>query len=220
MKVSIIIPNYNYGRYVARAIRSALMQDFRDKDFEVLVVDDASTDHSLEVISSFGTMIRTIAFEKNRGLPCARNEGIRQSRGEYLVFLDADDFLNRQTILVQSLFMDWNQEWDAVSVDYLLVNDQEEIIGRSSAQEHPIACGIMYRRQTLIEVGMFDEQMRMHEEKDLRIRFQKEHNIHHIDLPLYRYRQHDTNMTRNQEMDKVYSERLFRKHFAPQMQFT
>ena len=88
--VSIIILNYNYGAFVGQAIKSAVDQTYQNK--EVIVVDDGSSDHSRSVIEGFGNAIRTI-FKKNGGQASAANAGFELSRGEIVIFLDADDSL-------------------------------------------------------------------------------------------------------------------------------
>ena len=88
--VSVIIPTYNRAHLVGRAIRSVLAQTFRD--FELIVVDDSSTDDTEDVIGSFADpRIRYLRHETNRGGATARNTGIRVACGEYIAFLDSDD---------------------------------------------------------------------------------------------------------------------------------
>lgn len=89
MLVSVVIPVFNGEATLARAIDSALTQKF-DGDFEVIVVNDGSTDKTAEVLVQYGNRIRTVSQE-NRGLAAARNVGIAQSSGEYIALLDADD---------------------------------------------------------------------------------------------------------------------------------
>jgi len=88
-KVSVVIPLYNTERYISECIKSVLQQRF--DDFEVLVVDDGSTDRSAIVVRQFTDHRVRYLFQENRGLPGARNTGIRHSRGRYIAFLDADD---------------------------------------------------------------------------------------------------------------------------------
>lgn len=88
-KVSVIIPTYNAEKYIAETIHSALNQTFQD--FEILIVDDGSPDKSVEVCQQFTDPRIKIIRQTNRGLPGARNTGIRHAKGEFVAFLDADD---------------------------------------------------------------------------------------------------------------------------------
>src|SRR5215217_1494790 len=87
--ISVIIPCYNQAKYLGEAIESVLGQTYRN--FEIIVVDDGSTDDTVEVAGSYGEV--ECVEQENRGLAEARNAGVRASKGEYLVFLDADDRL-------------------------------------------------------------------------------------------------------------------------------
>jgi glycosyltransferase involved in cell wall biosynthesis len=86
--VSVIVPAYNCGRFVAEAVESALYQDYPAK--EVIVVNDGSTDDTLIRLTRFGSAIRVIS-QKNAGPPAARNTGLREAQGSYIALLDADD---------------------------------------------------------------------------------------------------------------------------------
>jgi glycosyltransferase involved in cell wall biosynthesis len=212
IKISIIITNYNYSKYLNRSIRSAFVQNYPEDKFEIIVVDDSSIDRSREIIESYGKLIRAIYLERNVGLAMARNIGIKDAKGQYITFLDADDYLNKNLIFIESTFLDLNPEWDAVACDYFLIDDNEEIVGRNSCSEIPIACGTMFRKEKLVEIGMYDGSFKMHEDKDLQIRFSKRFKLHHIELPLYRYRQHDSNLSRNEALSERYMEKLKGKH--------
>ena len=89
VKVSVVIPSYNSARYVVTAVESVLGQTFRD--YEILVVDDGSTDDTKEVLSKYGESIRYL-YKPNGGVSSARNYGIEKARGKYVALLDADDF--------------------------------------------------------------------------------------------------------------------------------
>src|SRR5438309_1378459 len=90
--VSVIIPAYNAAAVVSGAIESVLQQTL--SDFEVIVVNDGSTDDTANAVAKYFSDSRVSCLSQaNRGLPGARNAGAKQSRGEYLAFLDADDFL-------------------------------------------------------------------------------------------------------------------------------
>jgi glycosyltransferase involved in cell wall biosynthesis len=90
VRFSVLIPLYNREKYVRQAIDSVLSQTFTD--FEVIVVDDGSTDGSVEVVKSYGTRVKLIQ-QRNQGPEVARNTGLALAEGEYLVLLDSDDFL-------------------------------------------------------------------------------------------------------------------------------
>ena len=93
IRFSIIITCYNQREFIRAAVESALAQPHTLK--EIIVVDDASTDGSVEQLEQFANSIRLIKFTTNRGAIEARNEGARQAKGQYLVFLDGDDVFRR-----------------------------------------------------------------------------------------------------------------------------
>jgi len=93
--VSIIIPTYNYGKYLARAIRSCL--DQTHKHLEIIVIDDGSTDNTREVAQGFSDKIIYI-HQQNMGVSSARNHGLERAMGEFITFLDADDYLTEDSI--------------------------------------------------------------------------------------------------------------------------
>ena len=90
--VSVIIPNYNYGKFLEKTINSVLDQTY--SQIEILVIDNGSTDNSLEIISKFKGDIKAI-LQENRGQSGSRNRGIEESNGSLLAFLDADDYWNK-----------------------------------------------------------------------------------------------------------------------------
>mgnify|MGYP001192629670 FL=1 len=198
MKISIIVTNFNYSKFLDRAIRSAFVQNYPTDKFELIVVDDCSTDKSLEIIESYGDLISKIYLKDNVGLSKARNIGVEKSNGEYIIFIDADDFIHRDLIFIAGMFLDQNEMFDAVSVDYITVDEKGHEIKRVAFSDNPLACGIMYRKEKFINIGMFDENLRVNEDKEFRERFnEKGYKMHNIELPLYRYRKHRESLTYN-----------------------
>ncbi len=212
MLISLIITNFNYARYLERAIRSALYQSIDKSKYEIIVVDDASTDESLNILKNYEGDIRIIRFEKNRGLSAARNEGIKKAKGQFVVFLDSDDYIHNDLLKIQSLFLVENNSINAVSVDYYYVDEKGNHLKHVNAETKPIACGIMFRKDLLFDIGLYDETFRAREEEDLRIRFIKKYSIYNIILPLYRYRMHQNNLTKNKKIMSSHSTRLKLKH--------
>jgi len=212
MVVSVIIPVYNGEKYIARCIRSAMNQSLSKDLYEIIVINDGSTDNTAEVLKYVSNHIELINLKKNMGIAYARNEGIKASRGRYILNLDADDYIDRDLLYVESMFLNMNTDWDAVSCDYVLVDDKEAHIKRVNSQKKPIACGIMFRVERLIEIGLYDPKFMFNEDMDLRIRFEKKYNIKHIELPLYRYRQHDGNSSNDRQKKKKFGNLFLTKH--------
>lgn len=210
--VSIIITTFNYGRFIERAIRSCLDQSMPNNRYEIIVVDDASTDNTSHILSNYQEEIKLIRFDENKGLSAARNEGVRKAKGQYVVFLDADDYIHHDLIKIQSLFLEENHQLDAVSTDYYVVDEKEHHREWIKSSEKPIACGIMFRKDLLIDIGLYDENFRAREEEDLRIRFLEKFTIYPIPLPLYRYRRHEHNLTNNVAAMDHAAEQLKNKH--------
>jgi glycosyltransferase involved in cell wall biosynthesis len=210
--VSLIITTYNYAQYVERAIRSGLDQSLSRDQYEIIVVNDASTDLTSQVLSNYEEEVRVFNLPENVGLAAARNYGIRKARGQFIVFLDADDYIHRDLLRVEKLFLEENNTLDAVSTDYYLVDERGAHLEHVNSEIKPIACGIMFRKDFLFNIGLYDEGFRAREEEDLRIRWQKDYKIYNIILPLYRYRMHDSNLTKDSDAMNSGAHKLAKKH--------
>ena len=212
MKVSIVIPCYNAEKFLSRAIRSAISQRFPRDEYEVIVVDDGSDDHTCDIARDYESEIVLVRHDENKGLSAARNTGIRKALGRYVLHMDADDYIDQDLAFIEHLHLSLNPHWGAVSCDYYLVNENEQHISRISGLGHPITCGIMFRKDALVDIGLYDEEMKMWEDEDLRLRFMKHHHIGHVELPLYRYRKHKHSITNNAEKGDEYRAKLLAKH--------
>ena len=146
------------------------------------------------------------------GLPKALNRGIKSAHAPYIVRVDSDDYVNAEFLHQLFFYMSNNNHMDAVACDYLIVDDEGRIITRKNCLESPIACGIIFRIEHLIEIGLYDENFLLNEERDLRYRFNKKYKIHRLELPLYRYRQHENNSTKDKKNMKYFEKRLRNKH--------
>ena len=202
--ISIVITNYNYGKYLPRAIRSCLSQNFAD--VEVLIIDDNSNDNSEKAMEPFLFLpeekLRVIRNTENKGVAYCSNLGLEKSAGLYYIRVDADDFIAPETCYFLRKYLQKNREAFCVSCDYWLVDDYENKIERKYAKQKNISCGIMYRRDLLLKLGGYNTDMRHREEEELRKRLGDKYKIHHLEIPFYRYRMHNTNKTKT----KVYSE--------------
>jgi glycosyltransferase involved in cell wall biosynthesis len=210
--IAVVVAAHNQERYIGRCLRSLVAQNYPRQDFEILVVNDGSTDRTAYALGLFDNEICVQTHEQQQGLPASLNRAIRSANAQFVVRVDADDYVNRDFLLFLHAFLSHNPYMDAVACDYLVMNDREEIIERRSCAENPIACGILFRTDQLIDIGLYDESFLWHEDQDLRIRFLQRYKIHRLELPLYRYRLHDSNMTKNgPEMERHYA-RLKAKH--------
>lgn len=208
MEISIVITCHNYARYLGRAIRSAINQNYSRRKYEILVVNDASTDETMDVMDSFMGYIRPIHLDKNIGLSEARNIGIKRAIGKYIVNVDADDYIGKNLLLIESAFLEQHVEWDAVSCDYDLIDDDGNVLETKNGKEDPIACGIMFKKDMLFDIGLYDPKFKAMEEKELRQRFENKYIIENISLSLYRYRRHNNNLTNNIKKIEHYSKLL------------
>ena len=210
--VSVIVPVFNHEKYIGRCLRSLMAQEYPRADFEIIVIDDGSSDRTPYALELFHEEVTLIRNEKNLGLPASLNRGIHASSAPDIVRVDSDDYVNRGFLKILCLFLANNLHMDAVACDYLTVNDREEVLGRKNCLEEPIACGIMFRTEQLVDIGLYDENFLLHEERDLRFRFLEKYSIHRVELPLYRYRRHDGNITNNVEAMDHHMKNLIAKH--------
>ena len=195
IKISVIIPVFNQEKYIGRCLRSILSQSFDESFYEVIVVDDGSNDYSIKILEAFSDKIKIIKHKKNLGLPSALNSGIKNARGQFIVRLDSDDYVNFDYLNILYLYIEYNN-FDAVACDYYLVDDNEKILEKRNCLEYPIGCAIIFRVDQLIDIGMYDKDFLINEEVELRKRFEKKYSVERVPLPLYRYRQHVSNMTK------------------------
>jgi len=193
--VSVIVPVYNQERYIGRCLRSLLAQDMSRSQFEIVVVNDGSTDRTDYALELFADELSIVRLPENQGLPHALNVGLGVASADFVVRVDSDDYVNAHFLSILHLYLQTNPSLDAVACDYLLVDNDEVVLGRGNVQDSPIACGVMFRLQQLQELGLYDESFLSHEDLDLRHRFLEHFDITRIPLPLYRYRRHDSNMT-------------------------
>ena len=212
--ISVLITAYNVEKYIGRAIRSSLNQSLPRNKYEIIVVNDCSTDRTRFGLEVFEDDIRLINNENKSGLPASLNEGIRHSKAQFITRIDGDDYVHEDFLKVLSLHLSLNEDIDAVACDYLTINDNEHVFDRKNCLEDPIACGIMFRIEQLIDIGLYDESFFAREDEDLRIRFLKKYQIERVPLPLYRYRRHENNLTNNKEKMEDFNKLLQAKHLC------
>jgi hypothetical protein len=186
-KASIIIPAFNQGRFLAQAIQSALRQTQRE--VEVVVIDDGSTDDTPAVAAPFLSYSNfKYLRQANTGLPGARNRGLRESSGDYVCFLDSDDFLHAEKIQRQAGMLDADPQLGFVYCDIVTVDESGQPVAEAysvGAVGRPLSGNIfsslmlggyfpphtvLMRRSVLESVGGFDPELGGHADYDLWLR--------------------------------------------------
>jgi glycosyltransferase, group 2 family len=219
---SVIIPLYNKAPYVAKAIESVLGQTYRD--FEVIVIDDGSTDQSLEVAKIFENKSITIVSQPNSGVSTARNNGVKLAKYPYICFLDADDWWH-PTFLeeMKRLITDFSDAGIYGSGYYIVKNGQERIapIGVPQGFERgiidycevyaKILCMPLTSISVAIPKHIFDEEegfkskLKFGEDFDLWIRIALKHKVILVNKPLAYYNQDVDVNNRGVAVHKIYS---------------
>ncbi len=144
MKFSIIIPFYNSEKYIERCIKSVLEQSFGD--YEIILINDGSTDRSSSVISNIDDdRITVLENSENRGVSYSRNKGIKQAKGEWITFLDSDDWFDKNTLKEVSGIIDSNDKVDLVQCNLMIISD----IDRKPYSE--LMDGVVERKSEIIE---------------------------------------------------------------------
>jgi len=193
VNTSIVITNFNKEKFLSRCIRSCIKQSINSIFYEIIVVDDASTDNSREIMESFGNKIVPIYLKKNVGVAEASNIGIKQALGSFIIRVDADDYINENTLLFMSEILLANLDIGFVYADHFVVNDREEKIDRIQLNtidklfRH--GAGIMFRKSNLETIGLYDTDFKNAEDHDLLQRYLKNFDGYYLKLPLYRYRE-------------------------------
>jgi len=204
-KISVIIPIYNSEKYIGRCLRSLKRQSLNKKNYEIIIINDCSKDNSMNEIKKYlDGNIKVIQNKKNLGLPASLNIGIKKAKGSLVVRVDSDDWVHEDFLNILSTFLAINNNLDAVACDYNLSDENEKIIKTENCIKKPIGCGIMFRIQQLLEMGLYDKKFKYAEEEAFRKVFLKKYNITRVPLSLYRYRQHPKNRSKNKQMVKLY----------------
>ncbi len=229
--VDVIIPAYNAARYLPAALESVAAQSF--EDWQIVLVDDGSTDNTAEVIARFierfGSKLRYIR-QDNRGLPAARNTAIRASTSEFLALLDADDAW-LPCRLAESVRVLRERPMAGLAYGLITYIDAEGNPGSTFAGNRGLAEGriasriymrkvdlpcptITFRRRCTEEVGLFDESMRATEDRDLWLRIAQRYEVAFIPRVLAYYRLSANSMSTDAQRMIAAQMRFIRKHYG------
>ena len=219
-KVSVYVPCHNYGRYVDRAIQSVLKQTL--DDWELLLIDDGSTDETSQVLAKYRGHPRIrLVEQENKGLIVTNNIAVRLANGPYVMRLDADDYLDENILTVLSSVLDRMPDVGFVYPDYFLVDDRDEILEivrrKKIGVEDQIldlpahgAC-TMIRKKGLAAVGGYSEEFSCQDGYDVWLKLIARYRPYNVNVPLFYYRQHGRNLTRDESRILSTQARIKRK---------
>lgn len=211
--VSVIIPCYNHGKYLPDAIQSVYSQNH--PQIEIIVVDDGSIDNTRSVCLEHPKV--TYIYQQNSGLSAARNTGIKHSKGDFLVFLDADDWLldkavsNNLEVLLKDADIAFVSGGHQVSYED---NQHSKIVQYEVNENHycrllegnyiGMHATVMYRRW-VFDTFMFDTSLPYCEDYDLYLRIARKYKVSHHTKLIAAYRMHGSNMSANQSIMLQYT---------------
>jgi len=211
MKVSIVIPAYNAQKTIKKAINSALRQNFLKKDFEIIVVNDGSTDKTLEILKSYGKQIKIIN-QKNQGAVKAANKGFKKARGKYVVKLDADDYFKPNILREMVVILEKKLKIDFVYCDYYERTERGRIKLISTKNIfNTLAGGVMFKKSKLAKEGFYKENIKF-PEYDLLLKVQGKWQGCRIIKPLFFYNRRKESLTKNTKWVKVAMAELRKLH--------
>jgi glycosyltransferase involved in cell wall biosynthesis len=206
-KVSVIIATYNRAHYIREAIDSVLSQTFTD--YEIIVVDDGSTDNTRAVVGSYGSKVKYF-YQKNQGQPAAENHAARESTGEYIALLDDDDIWFPNKLEVQLDVLENNRDIGFVCNEAYYINETGTITfhwkRKPWNQETFLSLfegnfihhsSVLIRRKLFEQVGGFDDSLITTQDYDLWLRMAYISKFRYINTPLTKFRQHPQNKHKN-----------------------
>jgi len=216
-KVSVIIPTYNRAKYLCEAIDSVLAQTY--KDYEIIVVDDGSTDDTKKVLAKYGSSIRYYCQE-NSGIAVARNVGISLSEGEYIAFLDDDDIWLSDKLKVQMKYLEKNSDIDLVTSRAEIIDSEGHLTGGFKPSKFYatdfegllnsnfiVVPSVVFKKKILSKVGYFDEKLRCCEDYELWLRIALKGKIYFMDQVLVKYRMTPNSLSK--DLIKLYTSGIY-----------
>ena len=224
-KVSVILTCYNGARWISAAIESLLVQTY--KNFELVVIDDGSTDNSKEIVSSYlcDERVRYI-HQENRGFSAAVNRGIKESKGDLIGFIGQDDLWLHNKLKLQVEYLNNHKDVDLVQSSYFAVDSQGRIIRIRNVEIPSISSKrefieklflgnfigfetVLVKRECFDKVGFFDERMVGFSDHDIWLRISGSFNTEgYIDLPLVKKREHVLQLSKVRAIETLRDEFL------------
>ncbi len=219
--VTVYITNHNYGKFLKQSTDSILHQTFQD--FELLIVDDGSTDNSKEIIEQFNYHENVFSiFQGNRGLLASCNTAVHLARGKYIMRLDADDYLAPQALEIMVSELERHPEVALIFPDYFIVDEDGNNLGQVQRHDFQKNVGLldqpahgactMIRKAVLDSIGGYDPAFSRQDGYDVWLSITEQYPVRNINLPLFYYRQHASSITTDEEKLLETRSRIKAKH--------
>jgi glycosyltransferase involved in cell wall biosynthesis len=217
-QITVLMPAYNAGKYIGDAIRSVLNQTFTD--FELLIINDGSTDDTVEIIRSFNDPRIVLLYQTNKGVASSLNKGLKYARAPYIARFDADDICHAERLELQYDFMLSNPEYsivgsaaDYVDMDghFLFTNNPPAATNNEIQLLKYTVCpfihsSVFYKRDVIISNGGYNEHAYTYEDHFLWVNILKEQKACNLLLPLLKVRLNPESIT----IDEKWRPRKFR----------
>jgi spore coat polysaccharide biosynthesis protein SpsF len=213
VKISVIIRTHNSANFVKNAVDSVLNQTLSKELYEILVIDDGSTDATKDILKNYGNKIRLIEG-RELGAVKSANLGIENSRGEYVILLDSDDVFEPNA-LEEMLTAIQDSYADLVYCDYFekdIENSKIKTISLKDNIFNSVAGGILFKELLLKDLGGYDESL-IFPEYDLLIKLmRKKYKYTHVPISLFTYVRHKRSLTADKEIVRKGFKQLFDKY--------
>lgn len=209
-QISITMVTHNRVHYIANAIESVLSQTF--SDWELIVVDDGSTDNTLQVVQEYAlqdTRIRLLINQENKGIVWSRNAALKEAQGKFIAILDSDDvWLDNEKLAKQVHFLETHPEYVLIGTGVRVI-DKEGVFGRTYSnpeedqnirkvilRKNPFAhSSVLCRKESVINCGGYGNYA-VGEDYDLFLKMGRSGKMHNLAEPMLGYRIHDENISR------------------------
>lgn len=225
--VSVILPTYNRAHLIGRAIQSVLAQTYHD--FELIIIDDGSTDNTRSVIEDFDDdRIVYIKHEQNKGVAAARNTGIATVKGKYIAFLDSDDQWMPGKLASQiDILANTTPDIGVVVSGYIWIKGSNKVYlpeqhyVRQYLNEPSSGVSViltllqtsLVKKECFEKVGLFDEQLRTSSDTEMIIRLARHYTYLYVEEPLAIILDVSGNLTSNKKTLAYYREKVIEKHY-------
>lgn len=206
--ISILIANYNNANYVTRAVRSCLNQLILRTQIEIIVIDDCSTDNSLNALREFQSSVVVVKNDVNMGIGYVSAKGLELAKGKYFMRVDSDDYLSNSACLIHTQILENNSHIAYSYSDIIEIDDagvKSTIVSLSDKQKlHAHGAGVLFRTEELRKIGGYDPNLRNAEDLDVFLRLENNRKIgYHIPIPLYRYYRRPDSLTRDSDRQEM-----------------